>query len=156
PEDVIGVGANAKMNEFQALMGVMNLRYIDHEIALRKAAVQTYRDRLTMVPGICCMKDMPGIKHNYAYFPILIDEAAYGLSRDELFGLLEKHDIHPRKYFYPLVTEYQCYRKLFSNEDLPVANYVAKRIMTLPLWGEIPLDTVEKICSIIQEGHKNA
>lgn len=153
PEDVLSVGTNAKMNEFQALMGILNLRYVDHEISMRKVVVEKYRKLLAGIPGIRRMEDQPGIRHNYAYFPILIDETRYGLNRNELFDLLAAHDIHARKYFYPLVTDYACYRGKFP-ADLPVASYVAERIMTLPLWGALPVETVERICAIIREGYR--
>jgi dTDP-4-amino-4,6-dideoxygalactose transaminase len=90
------------------------------------------------------------VKANHAYFPILIEESAYGATRDQLCEALAAHGIHARKYFYPLIPDYACYRGRFA-ADLPVARYVAARVLTLPLWGAIPDETVEQICRIIRE-----
>ncbi len=153
PEEVQSVGANAKMNEMQALMGLMNLRYIEREIASRQSKVAAYRRLLAGVPGVRCLEQPAGVKANYAYCPVLIDESEYGMTRDQLVGVLAAHDIHPRKYFYPLIPDYACYRGLFS-PDLPVARYVADRVITLPLWGEMPDEAVEQTCRVIGEAHR--
>lgn len=154
PEDVLCVGTNAKMNEFQALMGLLILKYVDNEIKLRKQVVDLYRERLAGLAGIRLFEDQAGINPNYAYFPVQIEEAQFGLTRNELFDELAKHNIIARKYFYPLISDYACYRGKFPAE-LPVAIHTADRIMTLPLWGEIPVEIVENICTVIWEAHRS-
>lgn len=153
PEDVLSSGTNAKMNEFQSLMGVVNLRYVEHEITIRKDVVAMYREQLKDIPGIRVLNDCPGVKPNYAYFPIVIDEKEYGMTRDQLFTALAQEHIFARKYFYPLIPDYACYRGKYP-ADLPVARYVADRVMTLPLWGTIGSETIEEICSIIRRGSR--
>jgi dTDP-4-amino-4,6-dideoxygalactose transaminase len=152
-EEVRSVGTNAKMNEIQALMGLMNLKYVECEIAARQSRVSAYRALLAGVPGVRCLEPPAGVKANHAYFPVLIDESEYGITRDQLFKTLAAHDIHARKYFYPLIPDYSCYRDLFS-ADLPVARYVADRVITLPLWGEMPDEAVEQTCQVIGEAHR--
>jgi dTDP-4-amino-4,6-dideoxygalactose transaminase len=150
PEDVLCAGTNAKMNEFQALMGMASLPYVDQQIAKRKSKVERYRSLLNWVEGIRVIPENTLIHSNYAYFPILIDEKTYGMTRDELFLLLASHNIFARKYFYPLIPNYECYRGKFR-ADVPTANYVADRIMTLPLWSDIPEDAIDEICQVIVE-----
>ena len=154
PEDVLCVGTNAKMNEFQALMGTLNLKYVEREINMRKGVVDLYRRSLSGIPGVRYLNDRRGVRSNYAYFPVLIDETQYGMTRDEVFSRLAENKIFARKYFYPLVTDYACYRDQFR-VDLPVARYVSSRIMTLPLWGDIPCETVEEIGQIIRDGYQH-
>lgn len=151
PEDVLRTGTNAKMNEIQALMGLLNLKYVEHEIELRRGIVNKYRSLLAGIPGICYLEDRPNVKPNYSYFPILVDETQYGLTREQLFQKLADRQIFARKYFYPLVTDYACYKDVFP-ADIPVASYAASRIITLPLWGEIPEEIVEEICDVIRNG----
>jgi len=151
PEDVLEVGTNAKMNEIQALMGLINLQYVEAEIASRQQKVTRYRRLLSEVKGVRCLQDQPGVRSNYAYFPILVDETQYGMNRNQLFDLLASHQIHARKYFYPLITDYACYRDRYQ-ADLPVSTYVADRVMTLPLWGSIPDEVIDDICEIIHTG----
>lgn len=151
PDDVLTVGTNAKMNEIQALMGLINLKYVDHEIELRRAVVNKYRRLLAGIPGICYLPERTNGKSNYSYFPILVDETQYSLAREQLFQKLASRQIFARKYFYPLITDYACYRDIYPAET-PVASYVAERVISLPLWGEIPDETIEEICDIIREG----
>jgi dTDP-4-amino-4,6-dideoxygalactose transaminase len=152
PDDVRMVGTNAKMNEIQALMGLLNLEYVAGEIAAREAKIAAYRTLLAAVPGIRWLGGAPGVKSNHAYVPLLIEESAYGATRDELFQTLAAAGIHARKYFHPLVPNYACYRGRFT-ADLPVASYIADRVITLPLWGAIPDETVERTCRIVSETH---
>lgn len=150
PEDVLLTGTNAKMNEFQALMGLLNLNHVSEEIVLRKQKVQLYRDNLSDISGLELLPVPKNqVKSNYAYFPILIGDK-YGISRDDLAEVLQKHNIYPRKYFYPLVTEFTCYKGMFSAET-PIAKDVASRVLCLPIWGDIPDETILKICMIIRE-----
>jgi dTDP-4-amino-4,6-dideoxygalactose transaminase len=147
PESVEYVGGNAKMNEFQAVMGICNLRHIDGEIAKRKIVVERYIERLKGVQGIKLCKSQFGVKSNYAYFPVIFD--GYKMSRDEVFEKLKAENIFARKYFYPPTNSFECYKGRFDVEKTPVAKYVADRVLTLPLYADLAIDDVNKICDII-------
>ena len=151
PECVELVGTNAKMNEFQALMGVLNLKYIDENIEKRKKATFKYREMLGKIEGIRYLDDMEGVKHNYSYFPVIIDETKFGKTRDELYDKLSEYNVIARKYFYPLVNDFNCYKDEYSSKDTPVAKYFSDRVLTLPIYADIEMETVEKICNIIGE-----
>ena len=148
-EECLYVGGNAKMNEFQAAMGLCNLRHIDGEIAKRKAVVERYRERLSGVPGIKLSVIQENVQSNYAYFPVVFD--GYKYTRDEVFSLLKEHDIIARKYFYPLTNGFACYRDLptAGADKTPVANHFASRVLTLPLYADLALEDVDRICDII-------
>lgn len=147
-EEVLLPGTNAKMNEFQALMGLLNLKYVDQEIEKRKHKVELYRQYLRGVPGIIVLEnDNANIRLNYAYFPILVTED-YGQTRDNLAGALQKNNIFPRKYFYPLTSDFACYRGKYRG-DTPVARYVADRILCLPIWGDLDDENISLICGVI-------
>lgn len=148
-ETVSDVGANAKMNEFQAAMGICNLRHIDEDIAKRKAAVELYTERLSNKDGLILCPRQTGVKSNYAYLPLVVDEKKFGKTRNDIFTALAKENIFARKYFYPLVQDYDCYKDTYDSSKTPVAQYVADRVLTLPLYSDLPLDTVNKICDII-------
>ncbi|WP_066633778.1 DegT/DnrJ/EryC1/StrS family aminotransferase [Desulfolucanica intricata] len=147
PESVEYVGGNAKMNEFQAAMGICNLRHIDDEIAKRKIVVERYLERLSSVKGIKLCKPQTGVKSNYAYFPVVFD--GYKLNRDEVYEKLKAENIYARKYFYPLTNNFECYKGRFNVEKTPVAKYIADRVLTLPLYADLALDDVDRICDII-------
>ncbi|MGL5050925.1 MAG: DegT/DnrJ/EryC1/StrS family aminotransferase [Fusobacteriaceae bacterium] len=110
PETVEAVGLNCKMNEFQAAMGIVNLRYIDEQIEKRKSITNRYRKHIANIEGISFVDDFEGVIHNYSYFPVVIDEAIFCKTRDELFEELKKYNIFTRKYFYPLVSDFDCYK----------------------------------------------
>ncbi|MGL4864550.1 MAG: DegT/DnrJ/EryC1/StrS family aminotransferase [Cetobacterium sp.] len=150
PETVEAVGLNSKMNEFQAAMGIVNLRYIDEQIKKRKLITQKYRINLKNIKGISFTDDLDNVKHNYSYFPIVIDEKLFGKTRDELFNELQKYNIFTRKYFYPLVTDFDCYKKEYKNIELPNAKYVSDRVLTLPIYGDLELEIVDYICKSIK------
>ncbi|WP_294168582.1 DegT/DnrJ/EryC1/StrS family aminotransferase [uncultured Clostridium sp.] len=150
-EVVDSVGSNAKMNEFQASMGICNLRHIDEEIKKRKKAVDNYRMILGNVDGIKLIKEKTDIDYNYSYFPILFDEKIFGATRNEVYNKLKENNIFSRKYFYPLANAYDCYRGKFDINDTPVALSVSKRILTLPLYADITVEEIGKICDIIME-----
>lgn len=150
PESVIAVGGNSKMNEFQAAMGIVNLRYMDKQIEDRKKITYLYRELLKDVDGIKTSKDIKNVKHNYAYFPILIDEKKFGKTRNELYEKLKDFNIFTRKYFYPLTSNFDCYQDEYKNLDLKNANYIADRILTLPIYGSLDLSTVEYIVNAIK------
>ena len=146
PEEVAFVGGNAKMNEFQAAMGICNLRHIAQEIEKRKQVVAQYRKRLSNVAGIKLCPEQDDVISNYAYFPVVFD--GYRYTRDDVFALLQKENIIARKYFYPLINDYGCYRHL-PDQPTPIAKHIADRVLTLPLYADLSLDDVNTICDII-------
>jgi dTDP-4-amino-4,6-dideoxygalactose transaminase len=152
-ETIIGPGINGKMNEMQAAFGLLQLKSVDEEIGKRQTISQTYRRALSQVRGIQVLQDMPGVRHNYGYFPVLVDADAYGLSRDELYALLREFNIVARKYFHPLVSHAPCYAALpsASAQNLPVAERVASQVLCLPIYGDLDLTTVEMICDLIEQ-----
>lgn len=146
-ESVEYVGGNAKMNEFQAVMGICNLRHVDKEIQKRKRVAERYIQRLSNIKGIKLCKSQIGVKKNYAYFPVVFD--GYKLNRNEVFEKLKEQNIFARKYFYPIVSEYECYKGQFNIDKTPVAKYIADRVLTLPLYADLKLEDVDRICDII-------
>lgn len=151
PETVDFVGANAKMNEFQAAMGLCNLRYIDKEIERRKNVYDYYMERLGGLPGIKLMKRQEGVKYNYAYFPVMIDEIEFGATRNEVFEALEEKGICARKYFYPLTNTYDCFHGRFHGHETPVALHVSKRILTLPIYAGLELNVIDRIYEVFNK-----
>ena len=149
PESVVFVGGNAKMNEFQAAMGICNLRHINVEISRRKSVVERYRERLDGVKGIRICKEQDDVESNYAYFPVVFD--GYKLDRNEVFDVLENNGVHARKYFYPLTNSFECYKSYLTAgaEKTPVASYFADRVLTLPLYADLDIKSVDRICDII-------
>ena len=154
-EEVIdGVGANAKMNEFQAIMGLCNLQHVDEEIAKRKKVVERYRMHLSDVPGIKIMQETKGVQANYAYFPAVFAETVFGETRDTVFARLKEHNIFTRKYFYPLTSALECFNGRFDTNLTPVAKEIAERVLTLPMAASLELEDVDRICEVILQGHK--
>lgn len=149
PESVSAVGANAKMNEFCAAMGICNLRHVDSEIMRRKVVVERYMERLEGIKGVIFPKVQKDVKSNYSYFPVVFDEVECGCSRDKVFAELEKQGIHARKYFYPLTNSFDAYKGKYSTAGTPVAEYIAKRVLTLPLYADLSLEEVDRICEIV-------
>ena len=148
-EVVDGIGANAKMNEFCAAMGLCNLRHVDQEIEKRKKVVEVYRERLEGVAGIQLNPIQEHVKSNYAYFPIIIDETEFGFSRNEIHERLASFGIGARKYFYPLTNTFDCFHGKYDVMQTPIALRISKRVLTLPLYADLSLDDVERICDII-------
>lgn len=149
PESVVSVGANAKMNEFSAAMGICNLRHLTDEINKRRLVVNRYRERLNDVEGLklnCIQKD---VESNYAYFPVIFDEKFFGASRAEVFDKLAENGINARKYFYPLTNSFECFHKKYNVYDTPVALDISKKVLTLPLYAGLSLEDVDRICNII-------
>ena len=149
PEEVSAVGANAKMNEFCAAMGICNLRHIDEEIAKRKVVVERYIENLEGQSGIQLKTKQKDVKPNYAYFPVFFHEKEFGASRDEVMAELVKNNIFPRKYFYPLTNTFSAFHNKYDVSKTPVALHFSKRVLSLPLYADLPLDTVDKICKIV-------
>jgi dTDP-4-amino-4,6-dideoxygalactose transaminase len=150
PENVEYVAGNAKMNEFQAAMGLCNLRNIDKEIYNRKLVFERYIENLSGIKGVKISHPKDGVKSNYSYFPVLFD--GYKVSRDEIFDRLKRNNIISRKYFYPLTNSLECYEgKFLHNNETPVAKFISERILTLPLYAELHLEEVDQICDIIRQ-----
>lgn len=152
PESVVFVGGNAKMSEFQAAMGICNLRHVVSEIEKRKVVVERYRSNLSGINGIRLCQEQKDVQSNYSYFPVVFD--GYKYSRDEVFRLLAENNIGARKYFYPITNAYECYKdySFGTVESTPVAAYIADRILTLPLYSDLSLSDVDRICNVITGG----
>ena len=149
PEEVDAVGANAKIDEFRCAMGICNLRHIDENIQLRKKVVERYNARLADVPGIYVKKEQKDVVSNYAYYPVVFDPEVFGKTRNEVFDILAEQGVHARKYFYPLTNSFKCWNGKYDVEQTPVALHISKSVLTLPLYAELPLDTVDDICDMI-------
>lgn len=149
PESVQFVGGNAKMNEFQAAMGICNLKHLNEEIAKRKNVVERYRSRLEGVDGIKLSVIQKDVESNYAYFPVVFD--GYKYTRNEVFEKLAEVGIGARKYFYPLTNSFECYRNYptAGTEKTPIAQHMALRVLTLPLYADLSLEDVDRICDVI-------
>jgi len=149
PESVVEIGSNAKMNEFCAAMGLCNLKHIDDEIGKRKAVVERYRSRLENVEGLQLNPIQEDVQSNYAYFPVFFDKEVFGVDRDEVMGRLAEQGIGARKYFYPLTNTFECYEGMYDPNLTPVALKLSYQVLTLPLYADLCLDDVDRICDII-------
>ena len=149
-------GINAKMNEFQAALGLLQLKHVEEYIAKRKIIVETYRDNLDNIPGITFLTQTNDIKYNYSYSPILVDELNYGMNRDELYLSLQKDNVFCRRYFYPLISQFSMYNNLksASPRNLPIATKVSRQIICLPVFPDLDLNTVEHISMLIRRLRK--
>ena len=149
-EVVDGIGANAKMNEFCAAMGLCNLEHIDEEIGKRRIVHERYMAHLSDVPGLHLLKEQPDVKPNYAYFPVIVDEKEFGADRQVIIDRLKDDDIHVRKYFYPLTSDMDCYEGRFDSRLTPVAKWTSERAITLPMSASLSLGDVDRICGIVK------
>lgn len=148
-ETVDGIGANAKMNEFCAAMGLCNLRYISEEMLKRKKLVERYTMHLSNIEGIQINVEQENVTPNYAYFPVVIDKKTFGIGRDDVYERLEKYGINVRKYFYPITSAFDCYRGRFDVFQTPVALHISESILTLPLYADLSITDVDMICEVI-------
>ena len=149
PESVTYVGGNAKMNEFQAAMGICNLRHLEAEIAKRKAVVERYNERLSDIEGIRISSPQKDVESNYAYYPVIFD--GFKKTRDEVFEELGKEGIVARKYFYPITNSFECYKDYptAGADKTLVAKHLGDCVLTLPLYADLALEDVDRICDII-------
>lgn len=148
--EVVMPGTNAKMNEMQALMGIQVMKYLDDIIEKRSRITDLYRQRLKKRSGIRLAPPLsPDVRYNYGYFPIEVDEREFGMSRDQLYEKLKEFNVFSRRYFYPLICDYACYRSISIKDPLTVARRVADRILTLPIYDRLQVSDVETICEII-------
>lgn len=141
-EEIVATGGNAKMNEFAAAMGICNLRHIDEVISKRKALYERYIENLKDVKGLKLNYIKKDVESNYAYFPVLCEK------RDELFDVLKQNGIYARKYFYPIASEYDCYKEQYDSAETPVALDVSRKVLTLPLYPDLAPEDVDRICQI--------
>jgi len=147
--DYVCVGGNAKMNEFQAAMGICNLRHLDEEIAKRKKVYERYFNRLNGYKGIILGLAQQDVEYNYAYFPVVFSN--YKLSRNEIFERLAEQDIYGRKYFYPLTSSFTCFKgtNLFSFDSTPIAKRISENVLCLPMYADLKIEDVDRICDLI-------
>lgn len=150
--NVVAPGINSKMDEVRSAYGILTLKEVDNAIAKRRAAAQQYREGLRNIPGITFFDDMPGVRHNYSYFPIFVDSEQYGITRDQLYEKLKAANILGRRYFYPLISEFEPYRHLPSakKENLPVAHRLADTVLCLPMHHELTPSDLTRIISNIK------
>lgn len=148
---VVGPGINAKMNELQAAFGLLQLKYVDENIAKRKYTAELYRNLLKDVNGICFLEEIPGVIQSYNYFPVLI-EPEYKLSRDDTYKMLKDNNIFSRRYFYPLISDFPTYKDLrtSSPDNLPVAQEISKKILCLPMYPALSKEETEAICYLLK------
>lgn len=149
PESIEVVGTNAKMNEFCAAMGLCNLRHLKTEIEKRKKVFERYKSNLENVDGIKLLNFNKNVKPNYAYFPVVFDKEKFGLNRDEVAQILADNDIYARKYFFPLVNDFECYRSEYSSLSTPIAKSISDNVLTLPMYADLKEEDVDKICKLI-------
>ena len=147
-ELVTDIGANAKLNEFAAIMGLCNLKHIDEAIAERKKRYDFYMQNLYDVKGIRFFNKKEDVESNYAYFPIIIEDE-YKISRDELYNLLRENNIYARKYFYPLTSDQACFQNKYKNDRLECARELAKKILIIPFYEKLEMDKMRDIINLI-------
>ena len=149
PDHVDMVGVNAKMNEFCASMGLCNLRHIDEEIGKRKKVYERYLERLSGIEGVTVSKVQDNVIFNYAYFPVIFDKNVFGKDRDQVMDDLAKENIFSRKYFYPLISDYDCYKEKYDSNKTPIAKRISDNVLTIPMYADLSLEDVDRICNII-------
>lgn len=150
---IVAPGINGKMDEVRSAFGLLSLKYVDEAIKIRREIVKQYREGLKDIPGISFMEDIPGVRHTYSYFPIFVDAAQYGMTRDALYFKLKENGILGRRYFYPLISEFSTYRGLDSAKpsNLPVATKMANEVICLPIHAELGKEDVMRIIEVIKQ-----
>ncbi len=148
---VVAPGINGKMDEMRSAYGLLNIKQVDWAISLRREVAKTYRDALRPIEGITFFDDIPGVRHNYSYFPIFIDAEKYGMTRDELYFKMKEHGVLSRRYFYPLISNFPTYRGLptAGKENLPLGNKMADEVLCLPMHHALSSDDIERILGLI-------
>ena len=151
--EVVGPGINSKMDEIRSAYGLLNLKQVDAAIAARQKVAVAYRKALRNVDGISFWDDMPGVRHNYSYFPIFVDAEKYGMTRDELYMKMKDQGVWGRRYFYPLISEFSTYRGLESSrpENLPNAHMMADTVICLPMHHALTEEEIDKIIMVISK-----
>ncbi len=150
---VVAPGINSKMDEIRAAYGILNLRQVDAAIEARRNVAKRYREALRDVPGITFFEDMPGVRHNYSYFPIFVDAEKYGRTRDQLYFDMKAEDVLGRRYFYPLISDFSTYRGLptATRENLPVAYRLADTVLCLPMHHALTDEEIERVLNCIKK-----
>lgn len=150
---VVGPGINSKVDEMRSAYGLLNLKQVDQAIANRQKVANTYREALRGVAGLTFFEDMPGVRHNYSYFPIFIDEKAFGMSRDALYAKMKEANVLGRRYFYPLISEFSTYRGLESSnpKNLPNAHKMANSVICLPMHHELSDNDIERTLAFFKK-----
>lgn len=145
--EVVGPGINSKMDEIRAAYGLLNLEQVDSAIQVRKKVATYYRNALDSIKGISCLDDIPGVRHNYSYFPIFIDADLYGMTRDELYNRMKEKGVYGRRYFYPLISSFYPYRELpsASPDNLPQAHKLANSVICLPMSHSLCMEDIDKV-----------
>lgn len=151
--EVVGPGINSKMDEIRSAYGLLNLKQVDAAIAARQKVAVAYREALRNVDGISFWDDMPGVRHNYSYFPVFVDAKKYGMTRDELYMKMKDQGVWGRRYFYPLISEFSTYRGLESSrsENLPNAHMMADTVICLPMYHALTEAEIDKIIMVISK-----
>lgn len=151
--EVVAPGINGKVDEVRCAYGLLNLKQVDKAIAERQKVAQQYRRALRGIPGLRFFDDMPGVRHNYSYFPVFVNAKEYGRTRDELYSKMREQGVLGRRYFYPLISSFSTYRGLpsASPENLPVATRLANEVICLPMHHELNEVEVERILSLIKK-----
>ena len=155
---VVGHGINGKINEVEAAMGLLQLKYFDSNTRKRKIIADFYREKLKNTPGFKCLNDIPGVRHNYSYFPVLIDKKKFGMDRDDVYSLLKSGNIFVRKYFYPLISNFSAYNGLSSASatNLLVAEKISKNVLCLPIYPDLDTLDFDRIISVLlKEKYRN-
>ncbi len=149
---VVAPGINSKMDEVRAAYGILNLRQVDAAIEARQHVAQRYRQALRNIDGLTFFDDMPGVRHNYSYFPVFIDAEKFGMTRDELYFKMKDANVLGRRYFYPLISDFSTYRGLPSAtpQNLPVATRIANQVICLPMHHEISEKDLTRIINCIK------
>ena len=150
--EVVAPGINSKVDEVRAAYGLLNLKQVDAAISNRQKVAQKYREALKDVSGIRFFNDMPGVRHNYSYFPIFINAEQYGMTRDELYFRMREANVLGRRYFYPLISTFSTYRSLpsASPENLPVATRLANEVICLPMHHELKMEDIERVINEVK------
>ncbi len=148
---VLAPGINSKMDEIRAAYGLLNLQQVDAAIAHRADIARVYREALAQTAGIRCLADVDGVRHNYSYFPVFINEQSYGISRDALYENLKEQGIYARRYFYPVIPDFEVYRHSASAQEahIPVARQLAASVLCLPIYAGLPLEEVQRIAALV-------
>ena len=150
---MVAPGINSKVDEVRSAYGLLNLKQVDNAIAVRQKVANRYREALRDVPGIRFFDDMPGVKHNYSYFPIFVNAEEFGMTRDELYFKMKEHGVLSRRYFYPLISEFSTYRGLDSArpENLPIAHKMANSVICLPMHHALTDEDIQRTLYLIVE-----
>ena len=150
---VVAPGINSKMDEVRAAYGLLNLKQVDQAISSRHRVADRYREVLREVEGVTFFDDIPGVRHNYSYFPIFIDAEKYGITRDELYFKMKENKVLGRRYFYPLISTFSTYRGLESSNPrhLPIATKMADEVICLPMHHALGEDDINRVLEVILE-----